>query len=126
MYATSAGKAILAYMTDDELQKYFQSVELEPLTKYTITDQKKLLKELKLIRSKGIAYSREESREGITVFGSPVFDINGIAVASIDVHVPTSRLTDEKEQKIEFVIRGLADELSRKLGFNGIPARLRN
>jgi DNA-binding IclR family transcriptional regulator len=126
MYATPSGKAMLAYMTEDALDKYLKSVKLKQVTQKTIIDQKILQNELEVIRMGALAYSREEFRDGITAIGAPVFDMNGEAIAAIDVPVPTIRFNEEKEKKIEFILRGLADELSRQLGFDGIPKRFKN
>ena len=117
MYATSAGKAILAYLPKTEIDRYLSSVELRPITKRTITDAKALTRELKEIRSKALAYSREEVHEGVTGMAAPVFDLYDKVVASVVVTIPTFRLNRKRVKVIEGSLRDASESLSRKLGF---------
>jgi IclR family acetate operon transcriptional repressor len=118
IYATAGGKAILAHLSDDEIERYLSSVALTPITKSTITDPEVLWRELNAIRSGALARSNEELHEGITAMASPVFDLYGHVVASIVLPVLTIRFTPEKEKKAENVLRHASIELSRQLGFD--------
>jgi len=117
MYATSAGKAILASLSEAEIEKYFSSVEMHPITRKTITDVKVLTHELKRIRSRGLAYSREEVHEGVAGVAAPVFDLYNNVVASIVVTIPTVRFNRQRGKAIEERLRHASESLSRKLGF---------
>jgi DNA-binding IclR family transcriptional regulator len=118
IYATAGGKAILAHLSDGEIEQYLCSVELTPITKATITDPELFRRELNAIRSGALARSHEELHEGITAMASPVFDLYGRVVASIVLPVLTIRFTPEKEKKAEEILRGASIELSRQLGFD--------
>ena len=118
IYATAGGKAILAHLSDDEIEQYFSSVELTPITKATITDPEVLRHELNAIRSGALARSHEELHEGITAVASPVFDLYGHVVASIVLPILTIRFTPEKGKKAENVLRQASIELSHQLGFD--------
>ena len=118
MYATAAGKAILAHLSDDQIEQYLSSVELTSITKATITDPEVIWRELNAIRSGALARSREELHEGITAVASPVFDLNGRVVASIVLPILTVRFTSDKEKKAEKALRDASAELSHQLGFD--------
>jgi DNA-binding IclR family transcriptional regulator len=118
IYATAAGKAILAHLSDDEIDQYLSMAELTPITKATITDPEVLRRELNAIRSGALARSHEELHEGITAVASPVFDLYGHVVASIVLPVLTVRFTPEKEKKAEEILRRASIELSHQLGFD--------
>jgi DNA-binding IclR family transcriptional regulator len=118
IYATAGGKAILAHLSDEEIEHYLSSVELMPITKATITDPEVLRGELKAIRSGALARSHEELHEGITAVASPVFDLYGRVVASIVLPILTIRFTSEKEKKAEQILRQASIELSHQLGFD--------
>jgi DNA-binding IclR family transcriptional regulator len=119
LYATAAGKAILAYFNDEELKNYFDSVKLKPLTSKTITNKKILTRQLKQIRSGAIAYSLRENDEHIIAMAAPIFDLHRTVAASITVPVPVVRFSSEKEKIIEPALRAAAESLSHQLGFQG-------
>jgi DNA-binding IclR family transcriptional regulator len=118
IYATAAGKAILAHLSNDEIDQYISSVKLTAITKATITDAEVLWRQLYAIRSGALARSNEELHEGITALACPVFDLYGGVVASVVLPIPTIRFTPEKEENAEKILRGASIELSRQLGFD--------
>jgi DNA-binding IclR family transcriptional regulator len=121
MYATAAGKAILAHLSEEELQEYFSSVEMVPVTKKTITDRQVLEKELEKIRSGAVAYSHEEIEEGMVALSAPVFDLSGEVVATIVAGMPSIRLNPKIEKFLEKAILDSAASFSRRLGFDRRP-----
>jgi DNA-binding IclR family transcriptional regulator len=121
IYATAAGKAILAHLSDDEIDQYISSVELTTITNATITDSDVLWRQLYAIRSGALARSNEELHEGITALACPVFDLYGGVVASVVLPIPTIRFTPEKEENAEKILRSASIELSRQLGYDIEP-----
>jgi DNA-binding IclR family transcriptional regulator len=121
VYATAAGKAILAYLRDDEISRYLSSVRLARLAKHTITDPKALVRELGEIRSRGLAYGREELYDGVTAVAAPVFNLYETVAGSIVVTLPSFRFTPERERFIEPRLRKAAAIISRELG--SVPAK---
>ena len=117
LYATAAGKAIMAYFSDEELRSYLSAVELNPLTSKTITDKEILKQQLKRVRTTGMAYSMRENDEHIVAMAAPLFDLHRDVSASITVPVPVVRFNAEKEKIIEPALRGAAESLSHRLGF---------
>jgi DNA-binding IclR family transcriptional regulator len=119
LHATAAGKAMLAFFPPEELDQYLAAVELQPLTRKTITHPRVLRSELEGIRSGTMAYSREELNEGIIAMALPVFDSDGRVNASMVIPVPTIRFNAKKEKRVETALRKGTAELSRSLGFGG-------
>jgi DNA-binding IclR family transcriptional regulator len=117
MYATSAGKAILAHLSEDEISIYFSAASLAPITKNTITDPEVLRRELNAIRSKGLAYGREEYHHGICAIAAPIFNLYGNCVGSIVVTLPSVRFNSEHRRFIEPRLQSAAERISRQLGF---------
>jgi DNA-binding IclR family transcriptional regulator len=118
MYATAAGKVILAHLAEEETAEYFSSLDLVPLTQHTITDRVVLQKELQRIRSGALAYSREELDEGVMAIAAPVFDFQGRVNASVVIPVPAMRCSKERQRIIDGALRKGASELSRLLGWD--------
>ena len=100
MYATAAGKVILAHRSDSEVDQYLHSVKLVPITKNTITDPKKLLNEIKKIRAGEIAYNSGELNEGTIAASAPVFDLYGRILAALTVITPSFRFDDKKRNTL--------------------------
>jgi DNA-binding IclR family transcriptional regulator len=119
MYATAAGKAILAHLDKEEMLDYINSVNLKPLTPKTITDKGHLMDELEKIRSGAIAYCDRESDEQIIAMAAPIFDLHCAVVASITVPVPFVRFGEEKEKTIAQALREAVQTFSHRLGFQG-------
>lgn len=117
IYASAHGKAILAFYSREELERYLSSVELVPMTSHTITDKDALLRELEAIRNGAIAYSREENYDGITSMAVPVFNNMRRVIASLGTPVPSQRFTREKEAAIGEALKEAAALLSRELGY---------
>ena len=116
IYATSAGKAILAYLSPAEVSRYLEAVRLAPITESTITDGETLKRELQEIRSKGLAYGREEFHQGISAIAAPVFNVYGDVIGSAVVTLPGVRFNTEQKRSIEAKLLKAAREISRKLG----------
>lgn len=118
IYATAAGKAILAYLSDDEIDYFFSTVKMKKITKKTITDKKVLKQQIKEIRAGKLAYSYEELNEGLIAMAAPVFDLHGNVAASIVVPIPSIRFTSKKEKIVERVLRKASVDLCHQLGFD--------
>ena len=118
IYATAAGKAILAFLPEEEIEDYISKAEFVRYTATTITDPDAFREDLAKTRERGLAYCREELQEGHVVVGAPVFDVSGRVVASLAIGTPTIRFTPEKEELIKETLLSVSRSLSRRLGFD--------
>src|SRR5216117_1121673 len=85
-YCTSLGKAMLAFLPDDEIDRLYASpADLAPRTKSTITTLVRLKSELAAIRRRGYAVDQEETTEGIVCIGSPILGADGRPEAAISI-----------------------------------------
>ena len=117
VHATAAGKALVAFESDEELQKRF-SGELPRFTKSTKTRPEELMKDLLEIRERGYATDYEEFEEGLRCIGSPVRDYTRKVVGAVSVSGPAHRLSDEKiAQRIGPDVERAARAISARLGF---------
>jgi DNA-binding IclR family transcriptional regulator len=118
VHATAAGKALIAFESEEELQKRFHSTELPRFTKSTITGTEDLLKNLEAVRGLEYATDLEEFEEGLHCIAGPVRDYTRKVIAAISVSGPAHRLSDEKiEQSIGPVVARCAKALSARLGY---------
>jgi DNA-binding IclR family transcriptional regulator len=93
-----------------------QNVGLVALTENTITDPVRLKNELKLIRSRGFAYSESEVDYGARAAAAPVFDSKGRMAAGITVAGPRDRINDEKVKQLIDMVTECSTKISCDLG----------
>jgi len=74
LYAGSAGKVFLAFITQKKRDEILNSTDLIPLTPKTITDKETLITELETIRKQGYAASRGEWLMDASGVAAPIFD----------------------------------------------------
>lgn len=72
LHCTAPGKAILAELSDSEVDDIIEQNGLPRRTNHTITERGELDLERKRIRERGIAFDREESREGVHGVAVPI------------------------------------------------------
>jgi DNA-binding IclR family transcriptional regulator len=112
-HCTANGKALLAALTDEEVELLLPS-RLERFTEGTIASRSDLLAELADIRKRGVAFDIEEHTEGICAIGAIVADPAGPAGA-ISVPIPTQRFADRRDEYAGLV-GAAAIEGTRALG----------
>lgn len=95
LYATSGGKALLAYLPEDMIKDFIARTNFQEITHKTITEPSKLLEELQQVRETGFAYVSEEFTLGICGIARAILSPAGYPLASINVAVPSSRLTQD-------------------------------
>jgi len=118
-HSTALGKAILATMTDEELDQFYGKLDgLRGLTPNTITDRRRLKEHLRKVRNEGVAYDFEENVAGVVCLGAVVRNFTGKPIGAMSVSLPIQRLRGDslitlKEHLLEAVTR-----LSAELGYN--------
>lgn len=117
MHATCTGKAILAYLPDEELGKIVGSSDLRQLTENTITSISLLKKELARVRSQGYAVDNQEYGIGVRGISAPVFDNKGRVVAAISASGATFEL-DRKKVTVISAVKAASLEVSKTLGYS--------
>lgn len=114
-HSTSIGKAILAYLPSERLERLLDR-ELVKRTEKTITDPDLLRQELAEIRKTGVSRDCSENEEGASCFGAPIFDQQGDVIAAISISGPDSRITGEKAADVAAAVRKAARDITRRLG----------
>lgn len=96
LHCLASGKAMLATLSDTELQKRLGRKALERHTPATVTQIDKLLPELKKVRKSGIAFDYEEHLEGVSAVGTWLQEPGGKLYA-VSIPVPTVRFKRKKK-----------------------------
>jgi IclR family acetate operon transcriptional repressor len=117
-HATGCGKALLAFIRPEALDRLLAGWRLTAKTEHTITDVATLRTELAEIRRRGYAVNRRESEPGVISVAAPIRDATGKTIAAISVAGPAERL-EPHEFPIAQVTVEVAAAVSRRMGYRG-------
>jgi len=118
LHCGGSGKALLAFLPDEEIDKIIQKEKFIPFGPNTITDPTKLKEHLKEIRKNGYAISFEERILGSASVAAPVLDYKGKVVASLSISGPTTRFTKKKIPVLISLVKEAAQKISASLGYH--------
>ncbi len=93
---TASGIAMLSRLPEARVREILANTPLEPMTPYTVIDEKKLLERIQTAARRGYAIVESETVMGDISVAAPITDHDGQAVAAINISVPTSRWTRER------------------------------
>jgi IclR family pca regulon transcriptional regulator len=91
-YATSPGRVLLGGLPDADLNAYFETAVMRPLTKHTVHTPAGVRKIIEQAKRDGYAFTDEELDYGVNCIAVPVRDTVGAIVAAINLSAPSSRL----------------------------------
>lgn len=115
LYSTSQGKAMLAFLPEEEREDILGQLCLKPRTSNTITDLARLREELGITQKRGYAVADEENEDGIRAIGVPVTGPDGRPTAALSVVAPVFRVSREKLDQFLPPLRDAAREIGLRL-----------
>jgi IclR family transcriptional regulator, acetate operon repressor len=115
-HATATGKAILAWLPEDEIRRVITAHGMTRFTPNTITDFPTLMEALGAVRRNGVAFDREEFRPGVICIGAAIRDQSGAVVGAISASTPTMRASEEHLGQIRDEVLAATRALSIELG----------
>ena len=118
LHAGASSRAFLAYLPEEQVEKYIEEQPLASLTGRTITEPAKLRENLQEIRDRGWASSSGERKGGAASVAAPVRSHDGYPVAVVSVCGPVERFNAELEACRDALLE-TARTLSRQFGWNG-------
>jgi IclR family transcriptional regulator, KDG regulon repressor len=108
-HASAVGKVLLAYrreVLDGERSRF---------TPQTITNHADLGRELAAVRTRGVAFDKQESVSGVSCVAAPVWDHDGGLVGAISLATSAERLSLRRHVYAEQIVETCQD-ISRVLG----------
>ena len=118
LHATSAGKAILASMSEERRSRIIERTAFDDITDETITDPDTLRDELARISERGYAFNRQENVDGLHAVGVPVTGPDNDIIGALSVSGPSHRLTGEWfEEELPTLLLGAANELELNIAY---------
>ena len=122
-HCTAVGKMLLSSLSDEEIVALYDGRDQLPyMTANSITSVTELLKELDMVRRRGLAYDDCESNIDVRCVAAPIYKGRGEMVAAMSFSVPITRMSMGKQDELAASIRKGAEEVSRKLGYDVSPA----
>lgn len=117
VHCTALGKAILAYLPQQERSFILAQKGLRRFTPNTITTLEAFENECKKVRERGYALDLGEHEMDIRCVAAPVFDHAGYPIAAISVAIPAFRADQERLENIAPKVLEAARAVSTKLGY---------
>jgi IclR family transcriptional regulator, KDG regulon repressor len=114
LFAGAAGKAILAFLPPDRVDRIIKASKSAPSG--APSAPRTLLTQLPEIRARGYAISSGETVKGAAALAAAILDSEDRVVGAINVTGPADRFTSAKVKKAVKPLLRVTDEIMRQLG----------
>jgi IclR family pca regulon transcriptional regulator len=116
-YCTALGKAMLAFLPEQERADIVDRIEFVKLGPNTVTTRSELLVALEHVRLEGFAVNNEELAYGLRSIAAPLRGHDGAVVAAINLAVHRTMVTmDDLVLRLSPVLKRTATEISTRIG----------
>ncbi|WP_248925238.1 IclR family transcriptional regulator [Paenibacillus hamazuiensis] len=117
LHCSAVGKALGAYLKQEELMTLLQNYRYERRTPQTIDNEADFLRELAAVREQGVAYDREENEPGVRCAAVPVRDHTGQVVAAVSLSMLVSGVDDHMFEGYVRLLKQTAADISAHMGY---------
>jgi PcaR/PcaU/PobR family beta-ketoadipate pathway transcriptional regulator len=119
VYCTSTGKALLAFLSPEQLEAVLEATAWARHTDRTLASPAALKENLALVRRRGFADSYGEMLPELCAVAAPIRQHDGQVVAAVNISVPTHRITYEKlVDDLGPKVMASAQQISTGLGYS--------
>jgi DNA-binding IclR family transcriptional regulator len=116
LHASAPGKAILATLPDDELDRVLPRLDLEATTDGTTTDEAALRTELETVRTRGLASDREEWQSNVRALAAGIARTDELTAGSIFVLSDAESMSGKQfQQDVPGLLISSANQLRQEL-----------
>jgi DNA-binding IclR family transcriptional regulator len=123
----AAGRAILAHLTPDEIERSIAETPRVSRTGKTLPPPSRLKKELEEVRANGYAFARGEFISSETVaIAAPLFGPGHRVIGELCIVMPAFRFRDEMLAPFAVKLMQTTEQLSMLLGASGASPELSN
>jgi DNA-binding IclR family transcriptional regulator len=117
LHLGSSGKGILAFLPPEERDAIIDRLP-DPIPGRRPITKARLRRDLDAARRRGYVVSHGERHDGAVGVSAPIRDARGRIVGDLIATWPDNRTSRAKETGAGTIVRGAADELSRRLGWD--------
>jgi DNA-binding IclR family transcriptional regulator len=108
---------MMAFMSEQDIDRVIRTRDLQRFTKNTLTDQRRLMEDLKTVVIRGYSVDNIEHEQGVRWVGAPIRNHEGQVFAAVSVTWPFQRLQLSRIPKFAKTVIATANEISRRLGY---------
>ncbi len=119
LHASAAGRVLLTYGSAELRKRILSQAEFEKFTSETITDPKKIKKELEHIRKRGYAVNRGERELEVAAIAAPIFNHDNKVESALAIVGPVQRFSSDREGTIAASLLQATRRISELLGAPG-------
>ncbi len=117
-HCTSMGKAILAFLPNEQLSARLNGSKLEACTANTIADAETLEADLIKVRKNGYAVNNQELAMGLRAVAAPIRGDQGSVLAAINISGSTETISRSRlRRELAPLLVETAAEISQTLGY---------
>lgn len=116
LFASSAGRVLLAFQDEAWRREYLQNADLRAMTEHSVTDRKQLARIIEQVRVDGVAVTIGEVAPDVAGFSAPIFEPDGRVNAALIVAAPLERGRAATDDLQRLVVE-LAANISHALGY---------
>lgn len=116
LFASSAGRVLLAFQDEAWRREYLQSTNLRAMTERSVTDREQLARIIEQVRVTGVAVTIGEVAPEVAGFSAPIFEPDGRVNAALILAAPLERGRAAADNLQRLVVE-LAASISRALGY---------
>ncbi|MGM0782610.1 MAG: IclR family transcriptional regulator [Pseudomonadota bacterium] len=116
LHASGVGKALMAWLPDDEFEHILAEQGLARVTANTLHTPEALRADLAEIRRLGYACDREEHAIGLHCVAACLHDEHSTPLAAISVSGPMARIPETRLAELGELVRDTAAEITARLG----------
>ncbi len=115
-HCSAPGKAIMAALDDESVDRLIETTGLEACTDSTVTDRDQLRQELQRVRSRGLAFNRGEYDEEIREIATSVTDADDRVLGAIGVVSATEDMSGKRfQQDLPGLVLSSANQLAQEI-----------
>lgn len=116
MHSSAVGKALLAAMDPEDVERVLKTYGLPRETAKTIGTAANLRSNLNAIRARGYAIDDEENAIGLRCLAAVVRDEQAQPVAALSLSGPTARISDTLLEPLGAAVKQAADKMTDAFG----------
>ncbi|WP_202171382.1 IclR family transcriptional regulator [Bacillus sp. USDA818B3_A] len=117
VHCTGVGKAIMAFLPEEEVNQILIHKGLKRYTEFTHTTKETLIANLEEIRQLGYSIDEQEHELGIRCVAAPIFNHHKQAIAGLSVAAPIYRLQETMIKEYARKITDCSGKISKGLGY---------
>jgi DNA-binding IclR family transcriptional regulator len=118
IHCTGLGKALGAYMSEEELRSLYRVRKLPRHNENTISSFRRLQEEFSRIRQLSYAFDDEEDEVGWRCLGAPVLDDEGRPIAAVSVAGTTQMIHADNIPRLAETLKSCTTAITCAVGYS--------